>query len=504
MPATLANVAFAKRIFSDRVGNDYVYGGQWNPGDTSVGTDCSGLVVHILDAVVNGAAMTWTRHGMTTESWRPIEVGQAGPFGTICVASPNDFPADAVVKVALHHGPGGGVASHMWCEFDGVRAESNGSDGCVTGNQAMSVYDTGYANDWAYLPRSGAQQTSVKTVPLVEAPHLGVGHWTSPSPAWAHLIMRESGGNPTIIQQIHDVNSGGNEAEGLFQITPATWRANNGTEFAPTARLATPQQQALVAALIFTRNPSGSDWGAGLPGREDPAQLAAGLVSTTAPQEDDDMSAEAERKIDELYRALLGPVPSRSALRMPGEGNIGTVIDLIRNLDGMVHPELVADRASLGDPREIDRLRAVAGNPDPARTYDAELARKIAARAAAEQSHLSTPGSPAAGVIPPPLSGDVAGLRDVVSELRIAVANVRAQVPTPQIQPPTYLPRVGRRLDAVPVDQPDPITPGELLGNVLNALIALQLSSTLPATIQAPLDALVQVVQTNFPKEETP
>ncbi|EFG75294.1 Transglycosylase-like domain protein [Mycobacterium parascrofulaceum ATCC BAA-614] len=118
----------------------------------------------------------------------------------------------------------------------------------------------------------------VLTVPLVDN---GDGTWGSSSPAWDHLIKRESSGNPTIIQQIIDVNSGGNEAEGLFQITPRTWQANGGTEFAPSPRLATPQQQALVAARIFTRNPSGSDWGAGLPSREDAQQLAAGLVPTT-------------------------------------------------------------------------------------------------------------------------------------------------------------------------------------------------------------------------------
>lgn len=113
------------------------------------------------------------------------------------------------------------------------------------------------------------------TVPLVSR---GNGRWGSTSPAWDHLINRESSGIPDIIQQIHDVNSGGNEAEGLFQITPKTWRANGGTDFAVSARLATPQQQAIVAARIFTRNPSGSDWGAGRPGREDASQLAAGLV----------------------------------------------------------------------------------------------------------------------------------------------------------------------------------------------------------------------------------
>lgn len=148
-----ANVEFAKRIWADRVGNDYVYGGNWNPYNTRVGTDCSGVVIDACDAVRNGTAMTWSRHGMSTESWRPIEVGHAGTmFGTICVASPRDFPPDAAVKIAIHHGPGGGANSHMWCEVDGVRMESNGSDGAVTGSRARSVYDTNYANDWHYLP----------------------------------------------------------------------------------------------------------------------------------------------------------------------------------------------------------------------------------------------------------------------------------------------------------------------------------------------------------------
>lgn len=120
---------------------------------------------------------------------------------------------------------------------------------------------------------------STPGVPIVPGPG---GRWTSPNPAWAHLMQRESAGDPTVVQHGYtDVNTGGNEAEGLFQITPKTWREHGGTDFAPSPRLATPHQQALVAARIFMARPDGSDWGAGVPGREDPNELAAGLGLAT-------------------------------------------------------------------------------------------------------------------------------------------------------------------------------------------------------------------------------
>lgn len=118
----------------------------------------------------------------------------------------------------------------------------------------------------------GGSPVSGSPIPLVRLPN---GNYTSSDPAWAHLINRESGGNPSIIQQIKDVNSGGNEAEGLFQITPATWRSHGGPGSHPGQ--ATPEQQAQVAADIIRKNPSGSDWGAGLSGRENAQALLKAL-----------------------------------------------------------------------------------------------------------------------------------------------------------------------------------------------------------------------------------
>lgn len=116
------------------------------------------------------------------------------------------------------------------------------------------------------------------SVPLIQNPD---GTVTSSNPSWAHLIQRESGGR-NVRQGIIDVNSGGNEAEGYFQITPKTWAAHGGTEFAPSPLAATPQQQAMIAARILQGNPSGSDWGAGLPGRESAGALLGGLGAAPA------------------------------------------------------------------------------------------------------------------------------------------------------------------------------------------------------------------------------
>ncbi|UXE04990.1 tape measure protein [Gordonia phage Lton] len=117
---------------------------------------------------------------------------------------------------------------------------------------------------------------SVRTIPLVQNPD---GTWTSPDPAWAALIARESGGVANRVQEHQDANSGGNEASGLFQIAKGTWAGNGGTEFAPTAGEALPEQQAIVAARIFDKS-GGQPWGAGLPGRENEDALRAGITTT--------------------------------------------------------------------------------------------------------------------------------------------------------------------------------------------------------------------------------
>ena len=166
MPVHRKAVEFAKVIAYDRRGNDYVYGGNWVPlpVGNKIGTDCSGCVTDELDAAINDTAMEWTRHGLSTESWRPPAMGGAanpanGPFGTVMVDNPTQYPADAAVLVAFHHGPGGGANSHTWCQVDNVKIETNGDDGTVLNDgtpqyadRVLDVRDTSYANNWWFLP----------------------------------------------------------------------------------------------------------------------------------------------------------------------------------------------------------------------------------------------------------------------------------------------------------------------------------------------------------------
>lgn len=112
------------------------------------------------------------------------------------------------------------------------------------------------------------------TVPLIQRPD---GTWTSPDPSWAHLIQRESGGNPSIQNNWDSNAAAGDPSRGLFQFTRSTWARSGGLKYGADPGSATPQQQAEIAANLIRSNPSGSDWGAGLPGRENAGGLLAGL-----------------------------------------------------------------------------------------------------------------------------------------------------------------------------------------------------------------------------------
>lgn len=179
---TRKNVSFSQQIAIDRWRNVYVMGGCWNPVDRTVGTDCSDTVGKQLAAATAGTAMNWAR-AVSTESWRPPSMGGGadpnnGPYGTVMVDHPDQFPPDAAVLLALHHGDGSAADSHMWCQVDQLKIETHGSssqfpngatvlnDGVHFTDDVRDVRDTSYANNWWYLPGPIVEDgTAIPTAP---------------------------------------------------------------------------------------------------------------------------------------------------------------------------------------------------------------------------------------------------------------------------------------------------------------------------------------------------
>ncbi len=147
------NIEYAIAIAEARNDLPYGYGGCWQRLNIMATTDCSGIVTHMLDALLHGAEMTWSRHGISTEAYRYVgPPGARGPFGTIKVARPRDIPDDAILRIGLHHGPGGGANSHMACTLQGRNIESaGGGKGQHIGPPAWG-YNNPYFHDWFYLP----------------------------------------------------------------------------------------------------------------------------------------------------------------------------------------------------------------------------------------------------------------------------------------------------------------------------------------------------------------
>lgn len=108
---------------------------------------------------------------------------------------------------------GTGVAGKM---FDGIKQKAADLLGKLPGFDALAdagkkVYD-GVA--------SKVKLTAWMTEALGKKKLLNPGNLAS----GIARALKESGGDPNIVQQIQDINSGGNEARGLMQVTPSTFR----------------------------------------------------------------------------------------------------------------------------------------------------------------------------------------------------------------------------------------------------------------------------------------
>jgi predicted chitinase len=164
----------------------------------------------------------------------------------------------------------------------------------------------------------------------------------------------------------------------------------------------------------------------------DLAPIMRGGAAPPPVQEEDELSAEAERKIAELHEAFFGApdFESLSPVRKPGEGKIGNLLEFIRWMDGNIHiiVELLLVKLRFPDPDAIALLQEVAENNEPGRERDRKLAKAILAEVGAGPvvtqpgtQPLPTPFSP-----PPPttpLAQPVYEVNDSEPEVVPAVRN---------------------------------------------------------------------------------
>jgi hypothetical protein len=154
-----SNIEFAKRVFLDRLtcdnqpllqpdkidegpGDEYEYGGCFDPFNFGVGADCSGLCGIVIGAAIDGPDdMYWGRL-FSTETF-PGKFGDWFRQTSRVDCMTNYHP----IKVYIMHG-GGGPNSHMACEIDGWWMESNGDYGVCTMRPNINPPESDIWNDW--------------------------------------------------------------------------------------------------------------------------------------------------------------------------------------------------------------------------------------------------------------------------------------------------------------------------------------------------------------------
>ena len=126
----------------------------------------------------------------------------------------------ALTKKAADMGPWGQIMSSP------VSSAVSGLSGWASGMLSKVTDVAGSAINWvkSKIVGKGAQQWEGTIRQALEMNGLPTS--SDYVQAWLRQVQSESSGNPNAVQGIRDVNSGGNEARGLLQVIPPTFRAN--------------------------------------------------------------------------------------------------------------------------------------------------------------------------------------------------------------------------------------------------------------------------------------
>ncbi len=385
-----ANVRFMwDTVINPRIGTDYNWGGSFDPGNDHIGTDCSGAVSAVIEALINGAGMRWERQ-FWTGTFAGITPGGIGPYGLICIATPDGAPADAAAIVAIRQGPTP-ESSHMMVQVGGINIEDG--DGLVVGEGAADIHDRQF-NQWFYLPGSGesladqyARQIIVEGQRRTVTPR-GIQIALATALVESNLVMYANASVPNSLLYTHQAVGSDHDSVGLFQQRCPLW-GPAGTLMDPTASAGLFYDRLLE--LDYNGPNSPGSYGqavqrSAFPDRyderfDDAVALYRRLI-TALPMIDDGgfMSALTEKEQRDLYNEIMGRRPSRSPLRHLGEGPIGDESDVVFAIDGAAHLLVVYLLATLGQPAALQLLTEVAGaDPTqyPDRAGDALIAQAI-------------------------------------------------------------------------------------------------------------------------------
>lgn len=156
------------------------------------------------------ATLAWLRgSNITSEGGGTAITGEAGPSMLSRLIERATAPLKGLGNKVLDSPLGQMAAAVPKKLFNMMKAKVSGAESGTGAGSPGTPEGSGVAR-WGRMVSAG-----LRRVGLPQSLHDN----------FMRQIASESGGNEKIMQQIHDVNSGGNEAAGLLQIIPGTFRA---------------------------------------------------------------------------------------------------------------------------------------------------------------------------------------------------------------------------------------------------------------------------------------
>lgn len=440
-------------VIMPRQGDVYVFGGSLSPNAVQQGTDCSGAVSEVNEALQFGPVMNWLRQ-FWTGTFAGAVPGQRGPFGGVavtadwvCIADPRHPPAGAVMTVAVLQDPDP-ASAHMVCAvldpdnvtgFGGpgvyVGIESGGQFTDANGNSTLHIgplatgVDNPEFNQYFALtdtisdlpdpggppapPLTAEQVNALTVIAACAAVGLNVlGQQMALCCALDESRMRMLA-NPAVPESMALPHEGvGTDADscGPFQQRPSQgwgtvacemdWSCSASLFANALAKTNyndpshTPGWR--IQQVQRSGDPTGSNY--------DAQWNTAVALYNSVINAGDDMSAAAEKQVAEIWGALFNPVQSQSPFRALGEGPVWATKDFPHNDDGFVHPQYVEWAVQRGDAVNLAKLQALAAGDItlyPDRIEDIRLAQQVLARVQAGPVPAPTPG-PAPAPVPVP------------------------------------------------------------------------------------------------------